>query len=82
MAMAKPVVASAAAAEGIDAVDGEHLLIAANVADEAAKVSALLADTEERLRIGQAARAHVMAHYGWDAQLAPLDAILHGGAAQ
>jgi sugar transferase (PEP-CTERM/EpsH1 system associated) len=82
MAMAKPVVASTAAAEGIDAVDGEHLLIATNVADEAAKVSALLADTEERLRIGQAARAHVMAHYGWDAQLAPLDAILHGGAAQ
>jgi sugar transferase (PEP-CTERM/EpsH1 system associated) len=82
MAMAKPVVASAAAAEGIDAVDGEHLLIAANVADEAAKVSALLADTEERLRIGQAARAHVMAHYGWDAQLAPLDAMLHGGAAR
>lgn len=82
MAMAKPVVASAAAAEGIDAVDGEHLLIAANVADEAAKVSALLADTEERLRIGQAARAHVIAHYGWDAQLAPLDAMLHGGAAR
>lgn len=82
MAMAKPVVASAAAAEGIEAIDGEHLLIVANVADEAAKVSALLADTEERLRIGQAARAHVMARYGWDAQLAPLDAILHGGAAQ
>jgi sugar transferase (PEP-CTERM/EpsH1 system associated) len=82
MAMAKPVVASTAAAEGIDAVDGEHLLIAANVADEAAKVSALLADTEERLRIGQAARAHVMAHYGWDAQLAPLEAILQGEAAR
>lgn len=82
MAMAKPVVASTAAAEGIDAVDGEHLLIATNVADEAAKVSALLADTEERLRIGQAARAHVMAHYGWDAQLAPLEAILQGEAAQ
>lgn len=82
MAMAKPVVASAAAAEGIEAIDGEHLLMATNVADEAAKVSALLADTEERLRIGQAARVHVMAHYGWDAQLAPLDAILQGGAAQ
>lgn len=81
MAMAKTVVASTAAAEGIDAVDGEHLLVATNVADEGAKVSALLADTEERLRIGRAARAHAVAHYGWDAQLAPLEAILHGGAA-
>ena len=81
MAMAKTVVASTAAAEGIDSVDGEHLLVATNVADEGAKVSALLADTEERLRIGRAARTHAVAHYGWDAQLAPLDAILHGGAA-
>ena len=81
MAMAKTVVASTAAAEGIDSVDGEHLLVATNVADEGAKVSALLADSEERLRIGRAARAYAVAHYGWDAQLAPLDAILHGGAA-
>lgn len=82
MAMAKPVVASTAAAEGIDAVDGEHLLVARDVSDEAAKVSALLSDTDERLRLGAAARAHVIAHYGWDAQLAPLDSLMEVGAAK
>ena len=82
MAMAKPVVASTAAAEGIDAVDGEHLLVASKVSDEAAKVCALLADTDERLRLGAAARAHVIAHYGWDAQLALLKSLMEAGAAK
>ncbi|MGL5838736.1 MAG: TIGR03087 family PEP-CTERM/XrtA system glycosyltransferase [Sphingorhabdus sp.] len=75
MAMAKPVVASRAAAEGIDAQDGAHFRVAASVEDEARIVSELLTDNEERRRLGQAARAHVMAHYGWDAQLAGLDDI-------
>lgn len=79
MAMAKPVVASTAAAEGIDAVAGEHLLVGHDVSDEAAKVSALLSDTDERLRLGAAARAYVIAHYGWDMQLAPLDALMEAG---
>jgi len=35
MAMAKPVVASTAAAEGIDAVDGEHLMVAQDAGEEA-----------------------------------------------
>ena len=76
MAMGKPVVASAAAAEGIDAVDGQHLLVAKDVEGEAAKVSALLSDTDDRLRLGSAARTHVMVHFGWDAQLAQLDALM------
>ena len=78
--MAKPVVASSAAAEGIDAVAGKHLLVAKNVEEEAAKVSALLSDTDERLRLGVEARAHVITHYGWDAQLAPLDSLMEAGA--
>jgi polysaccharide biosynthesis protein PslH len=76
MAMAKPVVASTAAAEGIDAKDGEHLRVARSVADEAEIVSALLADNDGRAKIGAAARAHVMQHYGWDAQLAGLEAFM------
>ncbi len=78
--MAKPVVASSAAAEGIDAVAGKHLLVAKNVEEEAAKVSALLSDTDERLRLGAEARTHVIAHYGWDAQLAPLETLIKGEA--
>lgn len=76
MAMARPVVASTAAAEGIDAVDGVHFRVARSVEEEAESVSALLADTDRRLEMGRAARAHVMQGYGWDAQLAGLEALL------
>jgi polysaccharide biosynthesis protein PslH len=76
MAMAKPVVASAAAAEGIAAKDKRHFRIAKSVEQEAKIISELLADNDARLVLGQAARAHVIDHYGWDRQLAGLDQIL------
>ena len=76
MAMARPVVVSKAAAEGIDAKDKTHFRVAKSVADEAKIVIELLSDVDARLRLGASARAHVMAHYGWDGQLAALDALL------
>jgi polysaccharide biosynthesis protein PslH len=76
MAMAKPVVASGAAAEGIDAQDGQHFRIAATVEDEARIVAELLDDLEARQTLGAQARAHVMRHYSWAGQLAALDAIM------
>ena len=81
MAMARPVMASPQAAEGIDARDGEHLLIAANPADEAAKVIALLSDAEAARRLGRAARARMEERYRWSATLAALPDILFGPAA-
>lgn len=76
MAMARPVVASSAAAEGISAVDGMHFRVAASVADEARIICELLSENDRRIALGQAARAHVTAHYGWDAQLASLEGLL------
>lgn len=76
MAMARPVVASAAAAEGIDAVAGEHLLVADDAAGMAAAVGALFDDREGAGRMGQAARARMISRYGWDARLAPLGELL------
>lgn len=76
MAMAKPVIVSTAAAEGIDAEDNTHFRVAASVADEAQIVIDLINNAEDRLRLGSAARAHVMAHYGWAGQLAALDGIM------
>ena len=76
MAMAKPVVVSPAAAQGIDAQDGVHFCVANNVAEEAAQVAVLLSDAVARDRLGHAARAHVIDHYSWSAQLAPLDDIM------
>ncbi|MEP7348733.1 MAG: TIGR03087 family PEP-CTERM/XrtA system glycosyltransferase [Sphingorhabdus sp.] len=76
MAMAKPVVASTAAAEGIAAVDQVHFHVEANVTDEAKRVCALLADRASREQMGCAARAHVSTHYGWRGQLVPLDRLM------
>ena len=76
MAMARPVVASAAAAEGIDAVPGEHLLVADTADAMAAAVCSLFDDRAQAQRMGQAARAQMIARYGWDARLAPLGRLL------
>jgi len=76
MAMARPVVASAAAAEGIDAAPGEHLLVADGAKAMADAVCALFDDRAAATAMGQAARAQMIARYGWDARLAPLGDLL------
>ncbi len=76
MAMAKPVVASAAAAQGIDAADGTHFRIAANVKTEARFVCELLADPVSAQKLGENARRHVVSHYGWASQLSGLRQIM------
>lgn len=77
MAMARPVVASAAAAEGID--HAGTIRVGANAQDIARALSDLLADRHAATALGVAARAQVQRRYSWDACLAPLDAILVGG---
>ena len=74
MAMARPVVASAAAAEGID--HAGTIRVAETTVAFAAQVVALLEAPEDASRLGEAARAQVIRRYGWDARLAPLDALL------
>ena len=80
MAMGKPVVASAEAAEGIDARHGEHLIVANGPGEEAQAVLALLADPARAAELGRAARARVEERYDWAATLAPLRAMLTGAA--
>jgi len=73
MAMARPVVASAAAAEGID--HAGTIRVAADATDLAAQVCAVLDAPVAAVTLGQAARAQVIYRYGWDARLAPLDVL-------
>jgi glycosyltransferase involved in cell wall biosynthesis len=73
MAMARPVVASAAAAEGID--HAGTIRVAADASGFAAQVLALLDAPADAADLGRAARAQVLRRYGWDARLAPLDAL-------
>ncbi|KMS58537.1 MULTISPECIES: TIGR03087 family PEP-CTERM/XrtA system glycosyltransferase [Sphingobium] len=82
MAMARPVVASPQAAEGIDASDDVHFLVAANPAEEAAKIVALLADSARAQRLGLAGRKRTEERYRWSATLAALPDLLLGSPAQ
>jgi sugar transferase (PEP-CTERM/EpsH1 system associated) len=81
MAMAKPVVASAQAAEGIDAESGRDLLVASSPAAEAGLVLDMLGHSDRAAAIGLAARRRVVERYGWDATLASLDQLVLGDAA-
>lgn len=78
MAMGRPVVASPQAAEGIDAMDETHFLVAANPAEEAAKIVALLADPARGQRLGLAARARMEERYRWSTTLGHLPDLLFG----
>jgi polysaccharide biosynthesis protein PslH len=74
MAMALPVVATPAAAEGID--HAGTIRVADDAATFAATVAALVGDPVAAAALGRAARARVLARYDWLARLAPLDALL------
>jgi sugar transferase (PEP-CTERM/EpsH1 system associated) len=74
MAMARPVVASTAAATGID--HGGTIALGEGVGGMADAVNALLEDSARGVELGQAARQRVIELYGWDAKLAALDDIM------
>jgi sugar transferase (PEP-CTERM/EpsH1 system associated) len=75
MAMARPVAASPAAFEGIDATPGKHLLVAEGY-DMANAVSRLIAEPAYAAEIAKAGRERMVARYDWEAQLKALDAMI------
>jgi glycosyltransferase involved in cell wall biosynthesis len=72
MAMARPVVSSPSAAEGIDAVVDRDLIVADGPQATAEALAALYADPPLGAALGKAGRARMVARYSWDATLAPL----------
>jgi sugar transferase (PEP-CTERM/EpsH1 system associated) len=78
MAMARPVVATSCAAEGLTARPGVDLAIADDPADFAARALATM-EPAEADRLGAAARARVMADYDWAANLAPFARLIEAG---
>lgn len=70
MAMARPVVATSAAFEGIEAEPGRDLLVADGAEAQAAAVAALLADSGRAREIGRAARRRMEEGYRWETRLA------------
>ena len=77
MSMARPVVATPQAAEGIDCLPGRELWVADGEAGFAgACLDALV--SEERNAIMTRARARILKSYDWDAALATLNDLLAG----
>jgi sugar transferase (PEP-CTERM/EpsH1 system associated) len=76
MAMAKPVIASAECAGGVDAKSGEELFSAAGALDFVKGIGNILAAPAQAVAMGHAARQCVLAKYSWEAHLAQIDSHL------
>jgi glycosyltransferase involved in cell wall biosynthesis len=84
MAAGTPVVSTSLGAAGLDLVDGEHLLLADDVAAMADAVSRLIDDDALALRLSEAARAKVASSYDWTVTQRPFvrrcQVLLEGSA--
>jgi sugar transferase (PEP-CTERM/EpsH1 system associated) len=76
MAMGVPVVTSAIAAGGVDAIAGEHLLVADTPGDYVEAIASILDDQAERARLARSGRERMLSHHNWDRSMQRLDAII------
>lgn len=76
MAMARPVIASPGAAEGLHARPGLELLVAPDAPSFVQAITSLLSDRARAAALGAAARAYVRRWHNWNVTLAPLDAVI------
>jgi glycosyltransferase involved in cell wall biosynthesis len=81
MAVGTPVVASKAAAEGIDAKAGEHFLVEEDQEAFARAVVMLSTDSERAHAMARAARSLVEKRYRWEDKLERLEKLLSETAA-
>ena len=78
MSAGRVVVCSPQAAQGVEAVPVEHLLVAADPAQWVDQLERVVTDEAFRQRIATAASEHVRRHYNWAARLNPLVGLLAG----
>jgi glycosyltransferase involved in cell wall biosynthesis len=71
-AMGKAVVSTSIGCEGLDAVDGENILIRDSAEDFARAVALVLSDPALRDRLGRGARLTAEQRYAWDVIGAPM----------
>lgn len=74
LAMAKPVVATAVAVEGLDLVDGKHYLRAESAGDFVAQIVRLEQQPELRRELGAAGRQRAIERFDWTVIGRQLDA--------
>ncbi len=76
MAMGVPVIASRIAAGGVDAIPGEHLLVASTATEYVDLALKLLGDAPMRARLGAAGRQRVLTHHTWTRSMQRVDALI------
>ena len=76
LSMGVPVITSRAAAGGVDAIPGEHLIVAESPQDIAAALLALLSNPERRAQLSVAGRARVLERHDWTNSMQRLDALI------
>jgi sugar transferase (PEP-CTERM/EpsH1 system associated) len=76
MAMGVPTVASVAAARGVDADPGIHVLTAESPGEYADAILRLLEEPNERRRLSDAGRSRVLSHHSWGRSMEMLDQLL------
>ena len=76
MAMAKPVVTTSSAIQGITAMDGRHLIVADSPHDFVESVNNLCNEMNRRETLALAGRSFVQKHYDWDTNLHLLDGLI------
>lgn len=76
LAMGVPVVASRQAAGGIDAVAGEHFLVADSPQEYADAIVGLLENNEQRDQFSKAGRERMVSNHDWQASMRRLDQLI------
>ena len=76
MALGVPVVCSELAGAGVDAIAGQHLLLANTCEQYAEQLISLMQQPELRLKYSLAGRARILEKYHWDHTLSRLDHII------
>jgi len=82
MALGVPVVATTAAARGLEARRDEHFLVEDEPARFAEAVVGLLRDRDARRRLAARARSFVEAHHSWPVLLARIESLVVDAAAR
>jgi sugar transferase (PEP-CTERM/EpsH1 system associated) len=78
MASGRTVLCTPAAAIGIVAEPGHHIVVEESAEAWADSLQRLMADSSLRQQIAVAARQHVECHYGWEQCLRPLVPLIRG----
>ena len=76
MAMGVPVISSLAAAKGVDAVVGKHLIACDDPDQTAHEILRLMNDKNARDALGYAGRNRVLSNHSWPASMQKLDLII------